>query len=172
MRELLKLIKKTEGGIAIVLLWSIIFFIIMLVSTFAIEVYYTNVKAEIVKDAVTMASLSVYKSIDIEQLENGEIIINESIVNTFKEYLAKNLRLNGDLSARPNSIVIGKVEIVDFTIYNRDSIEEFYPNSQPIYYKPSLYVRIKYDIKPMLRGILGNTKTVYTSATADLIPDK
>ena len=169
---MLKDIKSNDGGIAIVLLWSIIFFIIMLVSTFAIEVYYMNAKAEMVKDAITMASLSVYKSIDISELESGEIQIDQDIKDTFEEYLTKNLRLNSDLSARPNSIVAGEVEVVDFIIYNKSDNDELYPNNQLIYFKPSLYVRIKYDIKPMLRGILGNTKTVYTSATADLIPDK
>lgn len=167
----MKIISACYGGIQIALLWIIIFFIIILVGVFTIDVYYTNVKAEIAKDAVTMAALSVYKSIDISQLESGDITLNEQIISTFKTYLAKNMKLNNDLSPRPNSIAVSQVEIEEFIIYKKDSNEKFYPDGNVINYKPSLYVKIKYDIEPMLKGIVGHKKTVYTSATADLISD-
>lgn len=167
-----KILKCNNGGIAIVLLWSIIFFIVMLVSVFMLDVYYANVKSEIAKDATTMAALSIYKDIDISQLESGNITVNEDMENTFKTYLAKNLRLNSNLTAMSNSIAIGNVEIVDFLIFGLDSEDTIYPNGQKIHYKPSLYVKIKFDIEPILKGIVGSRKTVYTSATADLIASK
>lgn len=162
-------IKNNRGGIAIIILWSAIFFILLLAGTFVIEIYYTNAKAEIAKDAVTMSALSVYKGIDPSQLSSGEIEVNNQMTNTFKEYLAKNMKLNSDLTARPNSIAVGQVNIDQFIVYKKSSTEQVYPDGSPINYKPSLFVKIKFDIEPMLKGILGNRKTVYSWATADLI---
>lgn len=164
-------LKDNRGGIAIALLWSIIFFIIVLSCVFVIDMYYVNVKAEIAKDAVTMAALSVYKDIKSDQLESGNVILDENALKTFKIYLAKNMKLNNDLVARTGSVAIGKVEIDQFILYTQSSQEKVYPDGTAINYKPSIYVRIKYNIEPILKGIVGRKKTVYTSATADLIPD-
>lgn len=165
----MKYFKSNNGAIAIVLLWCVIFFIVILLSVFTLEVYYTNVKAEIVKDGLTMSALSVYQGIDIEQIKSGNIEMNQNITNTFEKYLAKNLHLNSDLTSRTNSVIAGQVSIDKFIIYNKDSIDKVYPNGQSIYYKPSLYVKISYDIEPILKGILGGSKRVSTTATADLI---
>lgn len=163
-----KRFKNNSGGIAIVLLWSAVFFIVILMSVFMLDVYYANVKAEIAKDAVTMSELAVYKGLNMEQIESGSIASNEQVLSVFKIYLAKNMKLNDDLTAKKESIAVGQVSIDDFRIYSQSSTEKTYPDGTDILFKPSVYVRIKFDIDPILKGIVGR-KTVYTSATSDLI---
>lgn len=164
----MKTLKNNSGGIAIALLWSAVFFIVILISVFMIDVYYANVKAEIAKDAVTMSTLSVYKGIDKGQIESRNITSNDQMLNVFKVYLAKNMKLNDDLTAKAGSIAVGQVYIDEFRVYNQSNTEKTYPDGTDIHYKPSLYVKIKFDIEPILKGVVGK-KTVYTSTTADLI---
>ena len=161
-------IRNNSGGIAIVLLWSAVFFIVILVSVFMLDVYYANVKAEIAKDSVTMSALSVYKGLDREQIKSGNITSNEQMLNVFKVYLAKNMKLNDDLTSKPGSIAVGQVVVDEFRVYNQSSTEKAFPDGMYISYKPSIYVKIKFDVDPILKGIAGR-KTVYTSAVANLI---
>ena len=160
--------KNNQGGLPIVLLWSVVFFIVIILCTFVIEWYYMNVKSEVVKDALTFSALSVYKNIEQSQLQNGNLTLTNEMKVTFNKYLAKNLNLNENLSSKENSIIIGKVEIDYMKIYEKDDIEKTYPDGNIIEYKPSLFVRIKYDIEPILKGILGDRKTVTTSAFIEL----
>lgn len=163
-----KKLRETRGGLPIVLLWSVIFFIVVVLCTFVIDWYYMTVKAEVVKDALTFSELSVYKNIDKSAIESGNIELTEEMKATFKSYLAKNLSLNEDLTSKQNSIIIGKVEIDDMKLYKKDAADKIYPDGSLIGYKPSLYVRIKYKIEPILKGILGNEKDVTTSAFVEL----
>lgn len=160
--------KNNKGGIPIALLWSILFFIVIISCTFVIEQYYMNVRAEIVKDALTFSALSVYKDIDKGSLDKGSIVLSDQMKNTFKKYLIKNLNLNDNLSSRPNSVVSGNVSIDTMNIYNIDSAVEYYPDGSKIIFKPSLFVRINYQIEPILKGILGNKKNVSTSTVVEL----
>jgi hypothetical protein len=168
VKILIKSLKSNSGGIAIVLLWSAVFFIVILISVFVLDAYYANVKAEIAKDAVTMSAMSVYKGVDISQIESGNITSTDQMLNAFKEYLVKNMKLNDDLTSKPGSIAVGQVMVEDFRVYNQSDTDKNYPDGTGIHYKPSLYVKIKFDIEPILKGVVGK-KTVYTSATADLI---
>lgn len=159
---------NSRGGIPIVLLWSIVFFVVIILCTFVVERYFLNVKAEVVKDQLTFSALAVYKNIDKSQLQTKNITLTDEMKDTFKKYLIKNMGLNDDLSSKTNSVASGKVEIDYMKIYQINDNEKNYPDGSLIAYKPSLYVRIKYDIEPILKGILGNKKTVYTSAVVEL----
>ncbi len=168
MSNVKKLFDSQKGGIPIAILWSIIFFIVIILCTFVIEQYYFNVKAEIIKDQLTFSAMSVYKNINKTQLESKDIVLTQEMKDTFKEYLIKNMQLNDDLSSKTDSVISGKVEIEHMKIYEENSTEKNYPDGSLIGYKPSLFVRIKYDIEPILKGILGAKKTVSTSAVIEL----
>ena len=165
---MIKKMKNNQGGLPIVILWSVVFFIVIILCTFVIEWYYMTVKAEVVKDALTFSTLSVYKDINQSQLQSGDLTLTNEMKTTFNKYLARNLNLNEDLSSKESSIIMSKVEIDYMKIYRKDDIEKTYPNGDVIEYKPSLFVRIKYDIEPILKGILGNRKVVTTSAFIEL----
>lgn len=185
---------KHKGSIAIVWTWFVMLTIIIFLGV--MEMYFINAKAEMVQNDIVLSNLATYKNIDKKRLGDEPQVFclsdPEAALKTFKEYLAKNMNLDNNLVARENSVAKGNVIVKDYIIYNVEGTKaEVYTlnsntntfskatitdiNSKPIYTpnktrvtKTSIHATLRFNIEPIMKGILGATKEVEVTADTDI----
>jgi hypothetical protein len=186
--------KKGHIGIAILMSWMLMIIIVLLM--FAIEMYFINLKGAIAQDNVMLSNLAIYKDLDLQALGDTPKVfrINDAntALNTFKEYLSKNMDLDSNLVGKSNSIAVGQVKINSYIIYNiNGAAAEIYTydrgtlsfvktnianiNVTPIYtplgtrvLKTTVHSKIDFMIEPILKGVLGNTRQVSANVDTDI----
>ena len=132
------------------------------------------------------------------KFENDAALSNDKVTpdsikayKTFEEYLSANMRLDGNLVGLSNSIAKGKVNITRYIIYNvsENSIEILTYNNLSNSFsvkevnkgietvltpagtevdKTMIHTTIKFNIVPMMKGILGQTREVTVMADTDI----
>lgn len=186
--------KKHKGAISILVVWLLT--LIILISLGILEMYLMNTKAEMVQNDIVLSNLATYRDIDKKKLGDEPQVFcfsnPEVALKTFKEYLSKNMNLDSNLVARENSIAKGKVNIKEYIIYNIEGAKaEIYTlngnsgtfskmiindiNSKPIYTpnktrvtKTSIHATLRFNIEPLLKGIVGERKEVEITADTDI----
>ncbi|NLC68278.1 MAG: hypothetical protein GX754_05730 [Clostridiaceae bacterium] len=133
---------------------SIIILVFLPVFSAVMERYILLVKAQIIRDAVDVTNLSVYYSMETENLGRGYVYFNEEqLQKIYKNMLAENLCLDADLNPQEGSIADYRVEVESIMIYhdNPDCGED-YPAACPggtVIVRPAVHSTIIVPVKPV-----------------------
>lgn len=114
--------RKDEGNAGVVICAIFTLIIVALFGVFAMFQKFITTEAESVQDDVTLANLATYKNVDLNYLaiDDRDLRISDynAALETFKEHLERNMKLNSSLNALDGSIAVGKITIKEFTLYN------------------------------------------------------
>lgn len=121
MRELIKkaVLKKRSGNLNYIIPMMFIVIVVLLI-TYIFKLQGIRQGANKVDTCLTAANLAA-ATVDLNKYGEDKIIENtdfEKSFNDFKLCLKKNLNLNDNFSFKDETVFKGKVEIVDFRIYN------------------------------------------------------
>jgi len=156
------------GSILFALLFLIPFFTF---SFFIVEHAQLRLMHGIADDAVVMSALAALKgtySYGADFAYEDISIDPSDAYSTFREYLSKNMKLDGSLNPLPGSIAVSPVEILDFRVYNPGSYPAFCPGGVYIN-APSIHVVISFQVdRPVLRGLFGERVTMKVHRDVDI----
>jgi hypothetical protein len=128
---------------------AVLIFMILPVFSVIIEKYILNVKAQVIRDAVDITNISVYNALNPDDL--GKVRVNasgERCAEIFKDMLARNLKLDGNLDPEQGSVAEGHVEIKSLEIYN-SGFPATCPDGTSIL-RPSVHSSVVIPVKPSL----------------------
>jgi len=143
--------RSSKGSAAadVVIGVAVIVLVVLPVFSAVIERYIVLNKAQIIKDAVDMANISAYNAINAGNLSRNAVTFDSDKADEIYRFiLAKNLHLDDTLSAKPNSIVEGTVNIESLILYTGG-----FPLACPegtYVEKPSVHSCITVPVKPAL----------------------
>lgn len=133
---------------------AMLIFMILPVFSVIIEKYILSVKAQVIRDAVDITNISVYNALSPDDL--GKVRVNasgERCAEIFKDMLARNLKLDGNLDPEQGSVAEGHVEIKSLEIYN-SGFPTTCPDGTSIL-RPSVHSSVIIPVKPSLyRGVV------------------
>ncbi|URZ06723.1 hypothetical protein [Clostridium felsineum] len=156
--------KKLKGDASMVVLSLFTLILIGLLVEFVFFHMLIVKAAEGVQDDVVFSNLAIYKNVDQNSLslddKNLKIEDCNSALNTFKEYLQKNMKLNSNLDSLDDSFK-GTITINEFTIYNvKGNYVEI------LTYKPQDNVFIKSEVKNKNENIVKTSDNVVVKNTS------
>lgn len=194
MKNLFK--RKNQGSISIGILLSWFLFIILILLSFSIEIYFVNLRANMVRDDIVLSNLATYKDIDLRALGDDPSVFKLSnpkkALSTFKIYLKKNMRLDDNMCGKDNSAAIGQVIIKQYIIYNisgnnaeiytydttngefiRSVVNDITNNPIVTPYgtvvkRTSIHTTLEFQIQTILNGFSGNKRSVKVMADTDI----
>ena len=184
--------RKGFANIMVILL----LYLILCILLFSVDRYLTNAKARKVQTDILLSNLATYGEIDLKLLgKMPQIFSIKSPTNSFmifKTYLEKNMELDSSLNALDSSMVVGKVTVESYIVYNvtGNKVETYTcdtfnntfslntvadytltqvksPNGVTIT-KTSIYTKIQYFIQPLMKGIVGDKVPLEAEATTDI----
>lgn len=184
---------KHNGDASIVVLSLFVIVLIFLCAGFVIFHAVMVNRAEEIQDDVVLSNLAVYKNVDINALaideKNLRISDAAAAFETFIQHLKINMKLNDDFTVSKGSLVIDKVSIDDFTIYNVNknhveilsrsgngnsftrsevmdkSVKPVTTSNGVIVRNTSVHATISYNVKLLF----GQIKLVTTSVDTDIV---
>ena len=129
---------------------AIIVFVIFPVFAAVIERYIILNKAQIIRDAVDLANISIYNALDAGDMGKNTVSLDYGNVSSiYRSMLATNLNLNPtNLNPLPNSIADGPVTIDSLVIYT-GGFPVTCPNGT-ILKRPSVHSCVIIPVKPSL----------------------
>lgn len=141
--------QKGNAVLDVILFAAVVVFVIIPVFYYIIESYLILVKAQVIRDAVDLTNISAYEAIKVESLSGNVFDMNyEKLQAVYRNLLAKNLGLDGDMSPKPESVADEKVLIDSLSVYNGGTGAAC-PNGT-ILDKPSIHSCIIVPVKPSL----------------------
>ncbi|MDD4494740.1 MAG: hypothetical protein PHV32_10440 [Eubacteriales bacterium] len=157
IKEHMKTMKTDEKGSAlidVVLISALIAFVIMPLLSFVLDWFILINKVQTIRDAADLAALTIFCSLDNDSLGKSQLDFNnESLLESYKEVLSKNLHLDSELSPDSNSVLDGQAEIEELIIYS-DDLPAQCPYGTEIEMK-GIHVVLRITLKPSLyRGLL------------------
>jgi hypothetical protein len=138
----------------IVLMAAMLVFIVMPVFSAVIERYVLAQKARVIRDAADMTNISAYNALNAANLGKAAVDISQSeVMEIYKEMLGRNLRLEGDMDPKEDSVAQGRVEVLSLMIA-ANGFPAVCPEGAVIT-KPTVHSCIRVPVKPSLfRGII------------------
>jgi hypothetical protein len=128
---------------------AVLIFMILPVFSVIIEKYILSVKTQVIRDAVDITNISAYNALNPDDL--GKVRVNasgERCAEIFKDMLARNLKLDGNLDPEQGSVAEGQVEIKSIEIYN-SGFPATCPDGTSIL-RPSVHSCVVIPVKPSL----------------------
>ena len=108
-----------NGGLGVIITAALILaFIIFPVWSFIVEKHLINIKSQIMIDAIDAANYSIYTTLDVQNTSKTVMDFNSSLSNAYKTALAKNLKLNDDLTPKEDSVAEGTVIVNSLVVYS------------------------------------------------------
>lgn len=158
--------RDRKGG-ATAVIGAIITLISMMLFALAFDTAFLYARRDTTKQALDYSNMAVYRNLNREKLADGILEIDViSAQDTFREFLANNLRLDGNLNPLPGSLAAGPVQVVDFQVFNPEDL----PNTDGlgnIVTEVSVYSQIRVPVKPIFSGLFG-TVSVPVAITTDI----
>ena len=141
---------KKGGGITDIIIWTaVLVFAFFPVASVVFEKYILIVKAQEIKDALDVTNIAAYNALSAESLSSFTVSFdNDSAINIYKGILAKNLRLNADLTPKSDSIAEGCVTVDEIVLYT--SGLPVYCSKGKLLTRPSIHSCITVPVKPSL----------------------
>ena len=144
-------IRSIKGNAAfdIIIFTMVIIFVIFPVFSVICEKYIVVTEAQSIKDAVDMTNIAVYNTMNNQAL--GRCVIdfdNEDIIASYKKLLAVNLRLNADLTPKPDSIAEGQVTIDSLICYTDNLPVKCTAGN--VIKRPTIHSMVTVPVKPVL----------------------
>jgi len=135
----------------------------------AFDTAFLYVRRDVIKQALDYSNLAVYRELDRDRLADGELYLNEiAAQDTFREFLAQNLRLDGNLNPLPGSPAAEPVTVADFRIFNPEDLPNTDGLGNPVT-EVSVYSQIWVPVRPVFAGLF-TTVSVPVAITTD-VPD-
>jgi len=158
--------RDRKGG-ATAVIGAIITLISMMLFALAFDTAFLYARRDAIKQALDYSNMAVYRNLNREKLVDGILEIDViSAQDTFREFLANNLRLDGNLNPLPGSLAAGPVQVVDFQVFNPEDL----PNTDGlgnIVTEVSVYSQIRVPVKPIFSGLF-STVSVPVAITTDI----
>lgn len=158
--------RDRKGG-ATAVIGAIITLISMMLFALAFDTAFLYARRDAIKQALDYSNMAVYRNLNREKLVDGILEIDvTSAQDTFREFLANNLRLDGNLNPLPGSLAAGPVQVVDFQVFNPEDL----PNTDGlgnIVTEVSVYSQIRVPVKPIFSGLF-STVSVPVAITTDI----
>lgn len=157
-----RFMNRGSAVVDVMIFAALLVFVILPVFSLVFEKYLLLNKVQSIKDAVDMAAISTYNSLNADRLGRMEVFAEISAAEeTYINMLAANLKLDNNLNPFEESLAEGKVEIKSLIFYGKN-----FPLSCPkglILTKPSVHSIIDVPVKPSLyrRIILSLTGQQY-----------
>ncbi|MCF8010888.1 MAG: hypothetical protein K9L17_08255 [Clostridiales bacterium] len=128
-------------------------------------------RKDVVRNALDISNMAVYKEVDVDKLSNGQLYIKEGPAeNAFLNYLQKNLHLNDSLEpASDSSPVSGQVDIISFEVYNSTELPATDSVGNTVN-EVSVHSHIEVPLKPVFSGMFDKI-TIPISITTET-PDE
>ncbi len=142
---------KCKGNAAfdVIIFTMVIIFVIFPVFSVICEKYIVVTEAQSIKDAVDMTNIVVYNAMNNQSLGRCNISFDsEESIEVYKRLLAKNLKLNNDLSPMTDSIAENKVTIDSLICYTDNLPAKCTAGS--IIKRPTIHSVITVPVKPVL----------------------
>ena len=128
---------------------AVVVFVILPLFSVMMERYTISIKAEMIRDAVDMTNMSTYNAMNAAALGKGTVTLEqEQIPDIYQYLLARNLKLEGDLSPEEGSIAEGPVQIESLKAYPGGTGETC-PDGTFIN-RPSVHSCLIIPVKPLL----------------------
>jgi len=155
-----------KGGASAVI-GSIIIFIAMLLLALVFDTAFLYARRDAIKQALDYSNMAVYRNLNREKLADSILEIDKTAAQeTFREFLAHNLRLDGNLNPLPGSLAAGVVDIVDFRVFNPEELPNTDGLGNPIT-EVSVYSQVMVPVKPLFSGLF-TTVSVSVAITTDI----
>lgn len=148
--------KYNKGSVVteIVLMAAMLVFVIMPVFSAVIEKYVLMEKARVIRDAADMTNISAYNALSAADLGKTAVGMSRTeILDIYREMLGRNLKLDGDMDPKPDSVAEGRVEVLSLEVYTSGFPAEC-PEGVTIM-RPTVHSCINVPVRPSLyRGII------------------
>lgn len=151
-----------KGGVAIdvIIGAALLIFVILPLFSVAIERFILINKTQIARDALDMANISVYNSLNTVELGRYDVSFeSDRTMKIYREMLSENLKLDAELKPLLQSIAEDTVSIESVVIYT-GGLPAVCPNGTELS-RPSVHSCVSIPIRPtlyrqILSGMSGN----------------
>lgn len=144
----------------------------VLVLALAFDVGFLYTRRQVIKQALDYSNMAVYREMDRNKLADGILYIDEVAgQDTFREFLARNLKLDGDLNPLPGSLAAGRVEILDFRVFNPEDLPGVDGMGHPVD-EVTVFSAIRVPVRPVFSGLFATvpiTVAITTDAPAGVL---
>ncbi len=133
----------------VVLMAAMLVFIILPVFSAVTEKYVLMEKARVIRDTVDMTNISAYNSLTASELGKAVVDMSQAkIMDIYREMLARNLKLDGNMDPKSDSIAEGRVEVLSLVVCS-SGFPAVCPEGVTIT-KPTVHSCIQVPVKPSL----------------------
>ncbi|MCR4441240.1 MAG: hypothetical protein QHH10_03875 [Peptococcaceae bacterium] len=144
---------RDQKGGASAVTGAITVMIAMMLLALAFDTAYLYARRDAIKQALDYSNMAVYRNLDREKLADRLLAIEEiAAQDTFREFLAQNLRLDGNLNPLPGSLAAGPVQVADFRVFNPEDLPNTDGLGNPVT-EVSVYSRVRVPVKPLFAGL-------------------
>ncbi|TDA67827.1 MAG: hypothetical protein D9V47_09970 [Clostridia bacterium] len=158
---------RDRKGAASALIGVVTVMMAMMLFALAFDAAFLYARRDAIKQALDYSNMAVYRELDRDRLADGDLYLNEiTAQDTFREFLAQNLRLDGNLNPRPGSPAAGPVEVVDFRVFNPQDLPNTDGLGNPVT-EVSVYSQIRVPVRPVFVGLF-TTVSVPVAITTDV----
>ena len=142
--------------VEVVIMAAMLAFVVFPVFSTVMERYILLDKARLIRDSVDMTNISVYNALNAERLGKVSVdFFDEKAGDIFRELLCRNLKLDGGLIPRSDSVAEAQVEILSLTFY-KEGFPVVCPDGSTIK-RPAVHSCVNIPIRPSLyRGVILN----------------
>ncbi len=148
--------RSIKGSVVteIVIMAAMLVFIILPVFSTIVEKYVLMEKARVIRDSVDMTNISAYNALSATVLGKAAVDVSHTeALNIYTVMLGRNLKLEGDMDPKPDSIAEERVEVLSLVVYS-NGFPAACPEGAPIT-RPTVHSCIRVPVKPSLyRGII------------------
>jgi len=158
---------RDKKGAASAVIGSITIMVAMMLFALAFDTAFLYARRDAIKQALDYSNMAVYRNLKRNKLADGIIEINETAgQDTFRQFLAQNLRLDGNLNPLEGSLAAGPVQIIDFKVFNPEDL----PNIDGLgnrVTEVSVYSQIRVPVRPVFSGLF-TTVSILVAITTDV----
>ena len=145
---------KGEAAAEVIFFAAVVVFVIFPVASAVAEKYIAVLKGQVIKDAVDVANIALYNSLDAGRGGTAEADFGgAAAMELYKSFLAENLSLNPDLSPKADSVAEGTVVIDELYVYTSG-----FPLQCPrgkLVIRPAVHAVVTVPVRPSLyRGVV------------------
>ena len=147
--------KRGSSGVTdVIIIAGLIVFVILPILSVVMEKFIILPKGQLIKDSIDISNIATYNALKVQEASKVIVIPDDiEALTIYKKQLAVNLKLNDDLTPKPNSLAEGPVTIDSLLIYSGG-----FPQSCPygvILNRTTVHTVVTIPIKPSLyRAIL------------------
>jgi hypothetical protein len=150
-RDFSLIICDINGSIVteVVLMAAMLVFIIMPVFSAVTEKYVLMEKARVIRDTVDVTNISAYNALTASELGKAAVDMSQTkILDIYREMLARNLKLDGNMDPKSDSIAEGRVEVLSLVVRS-SGFPAVCPEGETIT-RPTVHSCIQVPVKPSL----------------------